>query len=126
MLKKVDQTGLDISKTFDIFSLEDTVTYTKGTVVQDVFTQFPGPNTPVATDGASWRAARKRMHWHQSFTASLRTPVGKVQPLTGMTSAPGLPLRFSVRWHSASTLKLLHQMWLVWIFQMRSATPYGL
>ncbi|KAF8994556.1 cytochrome P450 [Cyathus striatus] len=39
----------------------DTIAYTKGDVVRDVFSQFPGPNTPVATDGAAWRSARKMM-----------------------------------------------------------------
>jgi len=62
----------------------DTVSYTKGRVVQDVFSQFPGPNTPVATEGASWRRARKRMqplfstnsiHNHASHTIREFAPV---------------------------------------------------
>lgn len=39
----------------------DTTLYVKGPVVSDVFGQFPGPQTPPATDGAAWRSARKMM-----------------------------------------------------------------
>ncbi|KAK0184460.1 cytochrome P450 [Armillaria mellea] len=39
----------------------DTLRYIKGGVVRQVFSQFPGPHTPVATDGNEWRSARRMM-----------------------------------------------------------------
>ena len=39
--------------------LGDVVGYTRGSVSLDVFGQFPGVKTPVASEGAEWRNARR-------------------------------------------------------------------
>lgn len=41
----------------------DTTIYAKGEVVRDVFSQFPGSRTPISTDGAAWKSARKMMQY---------------------------------------------------------------
>ncbi|KAK0224317.1 cytochrome P450, partial [Armillaria fumosa] len=61
----------------------DTVSYVKGDVVRQVFSQFPGPHTPVAADGNEWRSARRMMQplfTKQSVTNHASEAMSKIIP----------------------------------------------
>ncbi|KAF7796095.1 hypothetical protein EIP86_007266 [Pleurotus ostreatoroseus] len=59
----------------------DLVGYTRGSVAVDVFRQFPGVKTPVASEGAEWRHARKTIQpifAHKNFHNNVMSAMNEI------------------------------------------------
>lgn len=73
----------------------DVLKYSRGPIAVALFTEFPGRNTPVASEGAEWRAARKTMAYVgclESLAALLlstrpRRPIFTIKSFTNHVSS---------------------------------------